>query len=104
MTLNVNELAQTRTELLANLELTGLATSAVAADLHFTSDRLDSTLHCRDDCDPVDVWQLRDYLERTVRDTGQTPVPFTVLSARSRMLARMWFRLRKAPRHAYPQV
>lgn len=47
------------------------------------------------------MWQLRDYLERTVRDTGNTPVPFTILTRRNRMKARLWFTLRKAPRHDF---
>ena len=47
----------------------------------------------------MDVWLLRDYVEQAVRDAGRRPVAYTVLTERSRLRARMWFRLQKAPPH-----
>jgi hypothetical protein len=99
--LNTEQLGRTRAELRANLERTGLTEAQVLADLRWSAERLDAALHATGSADPVDVWELRDYLERAVRDAGGTPVPFTILTAGNRLRARMWFRLRKAPRHDY---
>ena len=100
MSLDAQEIAVTRDELAANLALSGLTRAEVAADLRLSPARLDSTVAV-DDADPADVWLLRDYLEQAVRDAGRSPVPFTVLTPRSRRLARAWFTLRDAPRHAF---
>lgn len=101
MSLNTEELARTRSELRANLDLAGLTTAQVATDLDWSADRLNTGLHSTRPSDPVDVWQLRDYLEHAVRDAGRTPVPFTILTSRNRITARMWFNLRTAPRHNF---
>ena len=101
MSLNQAELMRTRTELAANFDLTGLSHEQVAADLGYDTARLRAALEPDGSGDPVDVWQLRDYLDQAVRDAGRTPVPFTVLTERSRLRARMWFHLRKAPRHDF---
>ncbi|MFB7085728.1 DUF2316 family protein [Streptomyces sp. NPDC056296] len=101
MTLNDTERHRTSDELKSNLDLSGLTMAEVAADLHFTPQRLRSTLDTDLACDPVDVWQLRDYLDQAVRDTGGRPAPYTVLTRGSRLKARMWFSLRKAPRHDF---
>ena len=104
MSLNTEELARTRCELRANLALTALTTAQVAADLDWPASRLHTALHSTRPSDPVDVWQLRDYLDRAVRDSGRVPVPFTILTSRNRGMARMWFNLRKAPRHDFATV
>lgn len=101
MSLNPEQLARTREELHANLARTGLAETAVAADLGWSAERLAAALTPGGAADAVDVWELRDYLEQAVRDTGATPVPFTVLTPGNKLRARMWFRLRKAPRHDF---
>ncbi|WP_373680917.1 DUF2316 family protein [Streptomyces sp. b84] len=44
------------------LELSGLTIGEVAADPQFTLQRLHLALHVDPASDPVDVWQLRDYL------------------------------------------
>ncbi|ROS75390.1 DUF2316 family protein [Cellulomonas sp. PhB143] len=101
MSLTTQELARTRSELRANFELTGLTAAEVAADLGYTPERLDATLGTTGPSDPVDVWELRDYLEQTVRDAGRTPVPFSTLTRGNKLRARMWFPLRRAPRHVF---
>jgi len=101
MTLNDAESRRTSGELTTNLGLSGLTTSEVAGDLCFTLERLQSALAVADGADPVDVWELRDYLEQAARDAGRQPAGYTVLTDRSRHLARTWFRLRKAPRHVF---
>ncbi|MCZ4122793.1 DUF2316 family protein [Streptomyces sp. H39-S7] len=101
MTLNATERHRTGEEFAHNLALTGLAPHDVAADLAFTPERLRRTLDLDPASDPVDVWQLRDYLQQAVLDAGGTPVPYTVLTRHSRIKARVWFRLREAPRHDF---
>jgi hypothetical protein len=100
MTLNAAQRDRTSEELRANLALSGLTAGQATADLRFTPQRLRAALDAS--ADPADVWQLRDYLEQAVRDTGRRPVAYTVLSRRARFLARTWFTLRKAPRHEFP--
>lgn len=90
----------TSEELAANLTLTGLGIDQVADDLGLAPDDVTSLLAMTGGHDPADVWLLRDYLEQAVLDHGGTPRPFTVLTEDSRHLARRWFRLRPAPRHA----
>ncbi len=102
MSLNAEETRRTSEELKANLSRSGLSAREAAADLGFTTERLRSTLDIDEASDPVDVWQLRDYLAQAVLDAGREPVPFTVLTGRSRLRARLWFRLRPAPRHTFP--
>ena len=99
--LNAEECRRTSDELTRNLSVSGLTPAEVAADLEYSPRRLASTLAVDGPSDPVDVWQLRDYLEQAVRDAGQTPVPFTVLTERSRSSAVSWFHLRSAPHHDF---
>jgi len=101
MTLDAQQLRRTSEEHRANLALTGLTRDEVAADLGWAASRLDSALAPDGARDPVDSWELRDYLVRTVRDAGRAPVPFTVLTPANRLRARMWFGLRTAPRHDF---
>ncbi len=44
---------------------------------------------------------LSDYLEQAVRDAGGQATAHTVLTSRSRLLARSWFPLHEAPRHQF---
>jgi hypothetical protein len=97
MSLNEREQRRTSDELRRNLALSGLTTDEAAADLGFSAERLESTLGLDFASDPVDAWQLRDYLEQAITDAGGVPVPFTVLTEASRERARGWFRLREAP-------
>lgn len=101
MSLNQREMAITSSELQANLALCGLSLDEVAADLDLAPDDVSALVALSGTQDPVDVWLLRDYLEQAVVDSGGTPQPFTVLTQDSRQLARRWFHLRQAPRHAW---
>ncbi|MGI8589478.1 MAG: DUF2316 family protein [Nakamurella sp.] len=101
MSLNDTERRRTSDELKSNLELSGLTFSEVAEDLDFSPERLQSGLDVGDAVDPVDIWQLRDYLEHAALDAGLRPAAYTVLTSRSRLAARMWFGLREAPRHVF---
>ncbi|WP_371484021.1 DUF2316 family protein [Kitasatospora sp. NBC_00315] len=101
MTLNDTERRRTSRELKADLALSGLTPQEAAADLGFTAQRLLFTLDVSPGADPVDVWQLHDYLVRAAQDAGRSPAPATVLTEPARLLARRWFRLREAPRHDF---
>lgn len=100
MSLNSFERVQTSKELTLNLELAGLTHEQLASDLGYPAERLAAALAV-DDADPVDVWELRDYLSQAVMDSGNRPVPFTVLTNASRRQAAIWFQLRAAPRHSF---
>lgn len=100
MSLNSFEQATTSEQLKLNLALTGLSHGQLTADLGYSADRLAAALAV-DSADPVDVWELRDYLTNAVIDSGNRPVPFTVLTNASRRQAAIWFQLRIAPRHAF---
>ncbi|MCM2415947.1 DUF2316 family protein [Streptomyces sp. RKAG290] len=99
MSLNTAERLRTSAELKNNLALSGLTLHEVAEDLRFTPERLQSTLEAGTTADPVDVWQLRDYLDQALRDAGGQPASCSALTGRARLKARMWFSLRDAPRH-----
>lgn len=101
MSLTDEELRRTGDELQANLMLSGLTNGQVESDLDFTPEQLHGCLAGVDGVDPVDVWQLRDFLEQAVTDAGGQPAAFTVLTAVSRVRAQGWFRLRDAPRHQF---
>ncbi len=101
MSLNHDELRRTSVELQHNLRLSGLTEAEVAADLGLTPDRLRAVLRMSALESPAEAWLLRDYLEQAVRDAGGEPVPFTVLTERSRRMAEFWFGLREAPRHVF---
>ncbi|MDF8266128.1 DUF2316 family protein [Luteipulveratus flavus] len=97
MSLDHDERERTRRELRANLELSGLDRQAVASALDLTTDRLDATLDVTPTSRPADVWLLRDFLDRAIRDQGGEPHPWSVLTDDGRRRAARWFRLREAP-------
>ncbi|PWG00015.1 DUF2316 family protein [Levilactobacillus bambusae] len=78
MSLNPQEMSNTRRELQENFELTGLTKAQVASDLAISEIKLERlfSLTQRSLKDP---WILRNYLIKKVEETGQQPVPFTAL-------------------------
>jgi hypothetical protein len=86
----------TADELRANLELSGLTSEQVATDLSLTVKQLDAIFAVKR-ARPEDVWWLRDYLERAVRDAGREPHPYTSLTPEMRGAAAAWFPLRTPP-------
>jgi hypothetical protein len=93
MTLTAIERRRTSHELGCNLALSGLTEQYVADELGYTRTRLGSALAVAG-ADPVDVWQLRDHLDRAVRDQGAVPVAYTVLTEQARDDASRWLQLR----------
>ncbi len=97
MSLTVGEQRQTSVELHANHRMSGLSLHDVQVDLGFTAGQLEATLDVAPGCDPVDVWLLRDYLQREITARGRTPAPYSVLTEPARAAAAEWFPLRPAP-------
>lgn len=102
MSLSYKQRAAVRDEFAANLSRSGLRADEVEYDLGFTSRRLRAALRLRLPTSGTDIWLVRDYLEQAVIDSGGEPVQYTVLTESSRALARGWFPLVPAPRHAFP--
>ena len=92
MSLNKRERAATSEELRANLELSGLSETELQRTLGLSDDQYERVLDVTG-ADPIDVWLVRDYLERVILDRGSKPVPFTVLTPAARVTAEKWFAL-----------
>jgi len=92
MALNKRERAATSEELRANLELSGLSETELQRTLGLSDDQYERVLDVTG-ADPIDVWLVRDYLERVILDRGSKPVPFTVLTPAARVTAEKWFAL-----------
>jgi len=92
MALNKRERTATSDELRANLELSGLSENDLQLRLGLTDDQLEAVLEVTG-ADPVDVWLVRDYLERVIVERGAKPVPFTALTQSARASAERWFAL-----------
>ncbi|MEV0849390.1 DUF2316 family protein [Streptomyces sp. NPDC049954] len=98
MSLNDEERARTSAELWANARLAGVTAEELAADLGLDTGQVRAALDVREGSRPQDVWLVRDHLETLVREAGESPVPYTVLTRRARLAAAMWFPLRRPPR------
>ncbi|KRM72975.1 DUF2316 family protein [Lacticaseibacillus brantae] len=79
MTLNQQQLDNTRHELQANFELTGLTKAQVATDLGISEVKL-AHLFDLTQQSLSDPWILRNYLLEKVQANGQNPIAFTALS------------------------
>ena len=92
MALNKRQRAATSDELRANLELSGLNENDLQLRLGITDEQLESALEVTG-ADPIDVWLVRDYLERVIVERGAKPVPFTALTQAARASAERWYAL-----------
>lgn len=98
MSLNAEERQRTSRELQDNLAASALSIEQLARQLGWSAARVESTLAVDSESDPVDVWELRDFLAETTTSLGAKAVPFTVLTSAARMRAAMWFDLRRPPK------
>ncbi len=96
MSLDSAQLQRVAEEFEYNFALAEVTPAGAAADLSWTPERVQRTMQLASGSDPVDVWQLRDYLHAAVKAAGRRP-SFTVLSSRNRLRAMLWFGLRPAP-------
>lgn len=97
MSLNRSERLRTSQELTTNFRQADLTSSKVQADPGFTEEQLNNTLAVSQSSDPLDIWFLRDYLQRAVIGAGGTPAPYSVLTEEARARAQAWFGLRATP-------
>ena len=92
MALNKRERAATSEELHANLDLAGLGIADLEKALGMDDERIEGALGVTG-ADPIDVWLVRDYLERAVIERGGKPRAFSVLTPAARVAAEKWFAL-----------
>lgn len=78
MTLNAQQMDNTRNELHTNFVLSGLTKEQVASDLNISTTKLDNLFNLTQQS-LDDPWILRNYLLEKVEEAGETPVPFTAL-------------------------
>ncbi|WP_282203791.1 DUF2316 family protein [Kitasatospora fiedleri] len=98
MSLNDEERVRTAAELRANLELTGVPTDAIRAELGYGEREFEKIMEVTG-ADPASVWRVRDHLEELVVAAGREPVPYSVLTEQARAAAERWFPpVRRAPR------
>lgn len=97
MSLNGADRAQASQELMASYNLAGLSRDDIQRDLGLTPHQLERELAVRPTSDPVQMWLLRDYLDRTIRERGRKPAAYTVLTDTARAAAAQRLRLRPAP-------
>ncbi|GAX01582.1 DUF2316 family protein [Secundilactobacillus silagei] len=79
MSLNPQQITNTKNELQANFELSGLTRKQVASDLQISLTKLDHLMTLTQES-LNDPWILRNYLIEKVEDKGEKPVPFTALT------------------------
>lgn len=97
MSLNPEQLERNRRELQANRQLCPLDDQQLCAALGWTPEQLHANLSIGAGSEPGEIWRLRDFLEQVIRDTGGTPMPFTVLSDDKRAQSIVWFGARTIP-------
>lgn len=78
MSLNPQQMINTKKEFQDNFERTGLSLEQIAADLHTTPNVIDNTLNLEVN-QIEDPWVLKNYLEDVLEQHGIDSVPFTAL-------------------------
>lgn len=91
MSLNAHQRRVTSSELRANLDLAGLDTATLAAQLGLSTAAVEDALDIGPATDPALVWRLRDHLESAARAAGAQPHAYTYLPERMRSAAQAWF-------------
>ncbi len=86
MSLTAKEQKQTSIELKKNLAISGLDVSTIMADLNFDKKTFESVLNLSEVHDPTNVWRLRDYMEKKIKEQGKTSYPY------SKLIQNIWFR------------
>ena len=71
--------------------------SSLQSALDLEEGQLKSALEVSSNCQPQDVWLVRDYLEQIIQGAGRRPTPYTHLTASARSAASAWFPLRTPP-------
>lgn len=79
MSLNAQEMENTRYELAENFRRTGLTEQQVADDLGISLTKLQNVMTLNQ-CSLEDPWILRNYLLEKVEENGEMVVPFSALA------------------------
>lgn len=79
MNLNADHFEVTRREMAVNYDILGAAPRAIQSDLGFTKEEFERALAVTPGFNPANVWKLRDYLERRIKEQGKKPISFTIL-------------------------
>ncbi len=92
MSLSAEQRARTAAELMANLSASGLSVQQVADRAGLSPERVEAALAMGTGAaHPRDVWIVRDALETAVREAGNEPTAYTVLTEAMRRAAAGWF-------------
>lgn len=95
MSLNAVSRRRTAHEFEANLAASGITRSELRERTGLDERRFDAAFAVRVGvADPVDVWLVRDALERAVRDAHAPLTEFSVLTEQMRAAAAGWFGVR----------
>lgn len=73
----------TKEEMTINYDILGADSQTIQADLGFTKEEFGRALAVTPGFDPANVWKLRDYLERRIKEQGKKPISFTVLTKKA---------------------
>ena len=84
MSANAERFELTKREMAVNYDILGVTPQAIQADLGFSREEFDRALAVIPGFNPSDVWKLRDYLERRIKEQGKKPVSFTALVKKER--------------------
>lgn len=95
MSLNEQQIADTRRELAVNVARISLEFDEIARALDISPDRVSAAIGLIEPVDSVDVWAVRDLIEIVARRTGLTLLPFSALTEEVRPRAEVWFPLRR---------
>ena len=84
MSANAERFELSRWEMGVNFDILGATPQAIQADLKFSKEAFDRALAVAPGFNPADVWKLRDYLERRIKEQGKKPITFTALVKKAR--------------------
>ena len=83
MSANAERFELTKWEMAVNYDILGATPQAIQADLKFSKEEFDRALSVAPGFNPADVWKLRDYLERRIKEQGKKPISFTALTKKA---------------------
>ena len=84
MSANAERFELTKWEMAVNYDILGATPQAIQADLKFSKEEFDRALSVAPGFNPADVWKLRDYLERRIKEQGKKLITFTALVKKAR--------------------
>lgn len=101
MTLSQKQIDTTAAEHRAHIHALGVTPAQVCNDLGWEDRRLADVLVGKAETDPVDSWELRDYLVATARNIGADVAAYSNLTDENRLRAQQWFDLLQPLRHSF---